>query len=54
MANGDEGTEIKIPHLRLRKTQRLNVFQLQGTDNHQFRIMEKRKLAYETKGQVDF
>lgn len=43
MANGDEDMEIKIPHLRLRKTQRLNVFQTQGPDNHQFRIMEKKK-----------
>lgn len=43
MANGDEDMEIKIPHLRLRKTQRLNAFQTQGPDNHQFRIMEKKK-----------
>lgn len=40
--------------LRLRKTQRLNMFKSQGPDNLQLRIMEKRKLAYETRGQVDF
>jgi len=38
--------------MRLKKTQRLNVFKSQGPYNLQLRIMEKRKLAYETGGQA--